>query len=106
MVKSGGSLFLMLYGEPRFWIPEEFSELNLYQRLRWHLRGMSEKEKVEYLQGILRPEQVHGFFDAVSPSINDCYGRSEIFGWLRSAGFVDIKETLDNRNIHVVGRKP
>lgn len=106
MVSRGGYLFLMLYGEPRLGRAIEFKELNLYQTLRWRLRGLSNEEKVKYLQSIVDPLAVHGFFDAVSPPINDCYDRSEVAGWLRAAGFVDIRETLDNRNIHIVAKLP
>ena len=104
MVRPGGFLFLMLYGEPRPWVSVEYQELNLYQRMRWHLRGLSSKQKVQYLQGVLEPSLVHGYFDAVSLPVNDCYGRSEILGWMRHAGFADIKETFENRNIHVIGQ--
>ena len=104
-VAGDGYFFLMLYGEPRAWVPGEFRELNLYQRMRGTLRGRSSVEKKELLEEILEPQLVHGFFDAVSPPINDCYSRSEVTGWLRGAGFQDIRETLDNRNIHIIGQK-
>ena len=103
-VARGGYLFLMLYGEPRLGQSSEFKELNLYQQLRWRLRGLDNSDKARFLQHNLEPHLVHGFFDAVSPPINDCYDRSEVVGWLRNAGFTDIRETLDNRNIHIVAR--
>ena len=104
-VAPRGHLFLMLYGEPRLENMIEFKELNLYQALRWQLRGLDNEKKAHSLQSILQPHLVHGFFDAVSPPINDCYDRSEVVGWLRTAGFEEIRETLDNRNIHIVARK-
>lgn len=105
MVRPGGHLFLMLYGEPRLWEPVEFGELNLYQGFRAHLNGLPSDEKVLRLGTTFEPMQVHGFFDAVSPRINDCYRRSEIVGWLRRAGFDRMTETLDNRNIHMIARR-
>lgn len=105
LVKPGGHLFLMLYGEPRPWERGEFGELNLYQGFRGHLNGLTSEEKVRRLSATLEPMQVHGFFDAVSPPINDCYRRAEVIGWLRRAGFDRITETLDNRNIHMIAQR-
>lgn len=51
-------------------------------------------------------DYVHGYFDAISPEINDLYRWDEIIGWLKSAGFEDIKRTLsDHPNHHVIARK-
>ena len=103
-VKRGGRLFLMIYGEPRK--QGEFAEINNYERMRRETRLMSFPEKIAYLEARYAPELVHGFFDAISPAINDLHRFEEIAGWLKRLGFTGMRRTLDNRNIHMVADLP
>lgn len=104
MVKPGGRLFLMIYGEPV--CKPEFDEINNYVDLRRKTQFMTFKEKEEFLGKIYPKDLVHGYFDAVSPIVNDLHRFDEIENWLRQFGFVDIRPTLENRNHHLIAQRP
>ena len=105
MVSENGYLFLMLYGEPRWGELGDFVELSNYERLRRAVFNGSFAEKVALLESDSAVTDVHGWFDAVSPSINDLYTFEEITGWLLQAGYSDVALTAQNRNHHVIARK-
>ena len=48
---------------------------------------------------------LHGYFDAISPAINDLYRWDELVSWFVDAGFTDIKRTDPGTNHHMVGRR-
>lgn len=102
-VKPGGMICLMIYGEPTR--AGEFAEINTYVRHRRKTSAMTFPEKIEYLRRIYPEEQVHGYFDAVSPAINDLYRFDEIRDWLIHAGFEGVARTFDSRNIIVTGTR-
>ncbi len=104
VVKPGGRLFLMIYGEPTK--PYEFNEINTYVELRRATEHMTFEEKREYLAERYPLELVHGYFDAISPKINDLHRFGEIETWLIDLGFKDVRLTLDNRNLHIVSDLP
>jgi 2-polyprenyl-3-methyl-5-hydroxy-6-metoxy-1,4-benzoquinol methylase len=104
LVGKGGYLFLMLYGEPRLGVVSDFDELNAYERLRRATRNKSFPDVIALLEREVG-SNVHGWFDAVSPAINDIYSFEEIEEWLLAAGFSDVRRTLDNRNHHVIARR-
>ena len=103
-VKPGGRLFLMIYGEPEK--DAEFEEINTYVGLRRQTQFMTFAEKVAFLESKFPKNYVHGYFDAVSPSINDLHRFDEIEGWLRAAGFRDVRRTHKSRNHHLVADRP
>lgn len=103
LVRPGGKLFLMLYGYPVN--PTDFVEQNSYDRLRRKLRNTPFQEKVEYLKKHFDPKHVHGWFDAVSPRINDLLTFDEIEDFLLQLGFHKIKRTKDNANLHLVAER-
>ncbi len=103
-VKPGGRIMLMIYGEPAKL--HEFTEINTYVEHRRATENMTFAEKEKYLTARYSKEQVHGFFDAISPKINDLHRYDEIASWLRQLGFVGVRRTLDNRNIHLVADLP
>jgi len=100
MVKPGGKLLLMIYGEPER--QGEFDEINTYVKHRRATSAMTFPEKVEYLRDLYPTELVHGYFDAISPAINDLHRFDEIREWLVSSGFGDVKRTFDNRNLIIM----
>ncbi len=113
LVKSGGYLFLMLYGEPR---PGEIGDLravNEYEVWREKTANMDFSERLSAIrEGMTREEfenngddYVEGYFDAISPRINDLYRYDEVEGWLLQEGFGDIRRTVNTRNIHIVARR-
>jgi len=103
-VKPGGRLFLMIYGEPtkRF----EFREINTYVKHRRATELMNFDEKRRYLADRYSAQQVHGYFDAISPSINDLHRYDEIKEWLTDLGFINIQRTFESRNHHIVADLP
>jgi len=105
-VKPGGYLSLMLYGEPRFDHPEDYDYHHEMFTVRKDLRNLPFEEKVRRLEAVYGKEKLHGYFDAISPEINDLYRFDEIQRWLIGAGFEDIKRTWpEHPNHHVVARR-
>lgn len=100
VVKPGGRLMLMIYGEPTK--PGEFTEINTYVQHRRATQSMSFEQKKAYLAERYPENLVHGFFDAISPEINDLHRIDEIEVWLREWGFTDIRRTIENRNHHII----
>ena len=104
-VKPGGHLFLMVYGEPRSTHVEDYIEVNQYALLRRKLSSMDFDERVNFLSTEKGEQYVHGWFDAVSPRINDLYRFDELTIWLLSLGFYDIHLTMPNRNLHLIATR-
>lgn len=105
-IKPGGYLFMMIYGEPEWDNTSQFEELNTYWSWRRKLRSLPPSDRFSVLKKHYgaNSDLVHGMFDAVSPLINDLYTESELRSWLRSHGFVDIRRTVDNRNIFLIAK--
>jgi 2-polyprenyl-3-methyl-5-hydroxy-6-metoxy-1,4-benzoquinol methylase len=105
LVKPGGSIFLMLYGEPTGAEPGEFVYYYDVEKLRRHTVGMSFDERMQYLQR-MKGDDAGGWFDAVSPEINDTYSFYEIQLWLQRAGFTNIRRTIESSSHHVMADRP
>jgi len=104
LVKSHGLLFLMLYGEPEGKDLGEYVYYSEVERLRRATCMLNFQERYELIEK-LKGEEVGGWFDAVSPRINDTYPLYEIELWFLQAGFVDFKRTVGHSNHFVIGRK-
>lgn len=112
LVRPGGHLFLMLYGEPRNGYIADYQAVNEYERWRRKTRNMSLGQRLEAVgQAMERgefmvkgPLYVEGYFDAISPLIADLYSWEEVESWLAGDGFTEIRRTVDTRNIHVVAK--
>lgn len=113
LVKPGGHLFLMIYGAPRTGHPKDYRAVVEYEFWRRKTRNMAFDERLEAIQqgmrdGALREtgdEHIEGYFDAISPAINDLYHWEEIESWLLSSKFEAISRNPDERNHHVIARK-
>jgi len=105
LVAPGGYLFLMIYGEPRLDRPNECHQQAEYKRLRRLTRNKPWEEKIEIIRREKPGEDVHGWFDAISPLVNDLYAFEEIEGWLVDAGFEDVRLTNDLVNHHILARR-
>lgn len=104
-VKPGGCLFLMIYAEPR---PDRADAYLYYHEMfdmRSRLRNLPFDEKVSRLEQKYGKELLHGYFDAISPEINDLYRWDEIVSWVLQAGFEDVRRTVDIPNHCLVARK-
>lgn len=99
-VKSGGKLFLMIYGYPT--ATDEFVQQNNYDRIRRTVRNMTFEDKVTYLQKHFDATQVHGWFDAVSPRINDILTFEEVEDLLLALGLSDVRQTVRHANLHLM----
>ncbi|MCL1915393.1 MAG: class I SAM-dependent methyltransferase [Desulfovibrionaceae bacterium] len=108
-LSSGGRLFLMLYGEPPIQITEgDTGSLAYYaetERIRRETCIMSYQERFDYLKSRFSKEELGGWFDAISPEINDTYAFYEIQMWLHNLGFVNIRRTQDHPNHHVAASR-
>jgi SAM-dependent methyltransferase len=113
LVAPGGILYLMLYGEPRAFVLDDYQEINEYEEWRRRTANLPLPEKLRSIRagmaaGEFRVEGdqfVHGYFDAIAPAINDLHTFEEVESWLLESGFVEIKRTLPSRNLHITGRK-
>jgi SAM-dependent methyltransferase len=104
-VKPGGYLFVMLYGEPRPGYPDDYGYYHEMFEMRARLRNLPFEDKVATLEQKYGKELLHGYFDAISPDINDLYRWDELVSWFVDAGFTDIKRTDPGTNHHIVARR-
>lgn len=113
LVKPGGYLYMMIYGEPRPHLVDDLFEINEYGSWRHRTMNFSLPEKLAAIRGGMEAGQfrtvgeaaINGYFDAISPPINDLYTFEELESWLIDAGFCEIVRTVDARNHHVIGRR-
>jgi SAM-dependent methyltransferase len=113
LVKPGGYLYVMLYGEPRDGIALDFAGVNEYEHWRRVTRNKSLRDKLAVVRQAMREkkflvvgdEHVHGYFDAIAPRINDLHTFEEIEGWFVEEGFDGVTRTVDTRNLHMIGRR-
>jgi len=99
-VKPGGRVFLMVYGFPEN--GDDFAEVNGYEALRQELRALSFDERKDILTKKFGENLAHGWFDAVSPRVNDLLTFDEIRALLGRLGFHRVKRTKPHRNHHLV----
>lgn len=112
-VRPGGYMYVMIYGKPREGVMSDYQELNEYDEFRRRLRNLSLPAKLEAVRRemtaggfrVTGEEHVHGYFDAVSPPINDLYVFEEVESWFLEAGFTDITRTVDTRNLNIVASR-
>jgi SAM-dependent methyltransferase len=113
LVKPGGYLYVMIYGEPRPGVGADFDEISLYEDWRHRTANLDLNGKLAAIRRgmaagefpVQGDEYVHGYFDAIAPPINDLHTFREIESWMLDAGFVDIRQTVESRNLHVIGRR-
>jgi len=104
-VKRGGKLFLMIYGVPAINTLSDYIKINSYEQLRWQLRNIEFDDKIKFLTKKFGPKDAHGWFDAISPRVNDLLTFEEIEELLIKLGFRNIKRTIENRNHHIIADK-
>lgn len=102
-VAPDGYLFMMLYAFPE--TADDYREKALYEEWRRKLLPLSFTEKVDVLKQHYPAEQVHGYFDAVSPPINDLFTWEWIQAFLQGEGFDSIRRVPDQFNHYFVARK-
>ena len=102
-VGPGGRLFLMIYGVPIG--RPDLQEVNEYELLAEEMRPLSFDERKQRLLARFGPDKAHGWFDAVSPRINDRLTFEEIQDLLEELGFTDVVRTVAARNHHVMAQR-
>jgi SAM-dependent methyltransferase len=102
-VRPGGRLFLMIYGVPE--TRPALQEVNEYERIAAEVRDLSFDARKALLLKRFGPDAAHGWFDAVSPRINDRLTFEEIHDLLSELGFVKIARTVEARNHHVIAER-
>ncbi len=85
--------------------PSQLFEFAGYEELRSELRNLPANEKKQVLIDRFGARAAHGFFDAVSPRINDLLTFREIEELLLNLGFKNIRKTIKNRNHHIIAEK-
>jgi SAM-dependent methyltransferase len=104
-VTPGGYLFLMIYAEPRRDQPDGYLYYHEMFDMRSRLKNLPFDEKVARVERKYGKELLHGYFDAISPEINDLYRWDELESWVLAAGFEDVKRTMDIPNHCLVARR-
>ncbi len=104
-VKPGGYLFLMIYAEPQRDRCDGYAYYHEMFEMRSRLRNLPFEEKVARLERKYGKERLHGYFDAISPEINDLYRWDELVSWVLAAGFEDVRRTADVPNHCLIARR-
>jgi SAM-dependent methyltransferase len=102
-VRPGGRVFLMIYGVPQ--TRAALAEINEYERIAEDVRDLSFDARKQLLIRRFGPDQAHGWFDAVSPRINDRLSFEEIHDLLTELGFAAITRTVEARDHHVIAER-
>jgi len=101
-VKKGGHIYIMVYGFPG--TPDECGSIALYEEVRHLTRNRSFEEKKNYC--IQRfGEHAHGWFDAISPRINDLLTKEEVEEMLLNLGFKNVRQSVESLNPNTIGEK-
>ena len=96
-LKKDGKVFLMIYGEPI--TPEDFYEIDVYNTMRSETKSLNFTETINYLREKFDSNLIHGYFDAISPNINELYEYDDIINMLTDLGFINIKKiNIKSRN--------
>lgn len=104
-VAPGGYFYLMVYVTPDNRGASDY--YNTVDEIHYGLRGVPLADRVEKIKPLIPAgEDLHGWFDAVSPPIKERYSEDELRGWFADAGFVDVKRTSGSENLSMIGRRP
>jgi 2-polyprenyl-3-methyl-5-hydroxy-6-metoxy-1,4-benzoquinol methylase len=99
-VRPGGRVFLMIYGVPETKL--QFDEVNEYEQVAEQVRDMTFEQRKAALLDRFGADAAHGWFDAVSPRINDRLTFEEIHELLSELSFINIARTVEARNHSVI----
>jgi SAM-dependent methyltransferase len=102
-VRPGGRVYLMIYGVPT--TRPELLEVNEYDQVAAAVHDLSFDQRKAWLLDRFGADAAHGWFDAVSPRINDRLTFEEIHDLLTELGFINIARTVDARNHHVTAER-
>jgi SAM-dependent methyltransferase len=103
-VAPGGVTFVMLYGAPRN-VDDERRIASL-EAWRARFRGKPFSEIVEALRQAPAVDDVIGYFDMLSPAINDRHGYEELRRWFAEEGLVGLRRRVDEIDHYLIARRP
>lgn len=98
-VHAGGRVFFMIYAVPQTF--EALQEVNLYEQLASETRDLSFEARKELIERRFGADKAHGWFDAISPRINDRLTFEEIHDLLTELGFMNIRGRTVLRNHYI-----
>jgi SAM-dependent methyltransferase len=102
-VAVGGRVFFMIYAFPDN--AAALEEINLYERLAEQTRDMSFAARKDFVTRRFGEHKAHGWFDAISPRINDRLTFEEIHDLLTELGFGQIEGRRVLRNHYVTAQR-
>ena len=102
-VQAGGCAFLMLYGYPT--TPSDCRSHATFEEWRQRLAPLSFDERTNAIRQAFPAEDLHGYFDALSPPINDLLTWEAIQTFVQDRGFTDVRRTITHGNHHFVATK-
>ena len=92
---KGGTLHLMLYHN---------KTQKRYRKHRDTFKTLDEEGKLELCRKLAKkPEDIHGWYDALNPEFNHSYETEEIVKWYKDTGFKNIK-VMNTSNININGQ--
>lgn len=103
LVRSGGRVFLMLYGYPLG--PNDYRYYATMADWRNKLAPMAYQERVEAITAAFPGEDAHGYFDAISPAINELVTWEWVQSFMQAKGFTDVRRTITHQNHHFIATK-
>jgi 2-polyprenyl-3-methyl-5-hydroxy-6-metoxy-1,4-benzoquinol methylase len=102
-VRPGGRVFFMIYAVPT--TAPAFREINIYERLADETRDLSFEQRKTFVEQRFGAQKAHGWFDAISPRINDRLTFEEIHDLLAELGFANIKGRIVMRNHYITAER-
>lgn len=99
-VKPAGSLYLMVYFEPRRDNVFDYQYYHELYALRQATRDMPFAEKAKVAEQLEGERYANIWFDAISPDINEVYTVEEMTLLLGMLGFGNVKRTMPHESSH------
>lgn len=106
-LKPGGYLALMIYGQPRWEHTEDFLHDVRKDRMFHKVAHLTLEEAEKVVMEECAEEERQGWFDAVTPVVEEHYTVEQMVAMLRTAGLEEITNLhVGSRHLFFRGRKP
>jgi 2-polyprenyl-3-methyl-5-hydroxy-6-metoxy-1,4-benzoquinol methylase len=102
-VAPGGRLFLMLYGYPQ--TEGHYAAQALYAEWRQKLAPLPFAERAAAIKAAFPAEDLHGYFDALSPPINELVTWEWMQTYLQDRGFVDVRRSIEREHHYAIAQR-
>lgn len=105
-VKPGGTLYFMVYTEPRRDNVFDYTYYHEIETIRDAIRHLDFETKAKILEQLEGKSHALAWFDAISSEVNDLYTTEELIALLGMLGFGDVKRTMPEESMqNIVARK-